>query len=193
MPKGVSVRGVGQVANGQRRDHRPGGLRAVGGQAGETKSEMVLLFCGRNVRARAAKRSYPITWSAAFGTALPCPSIPRVFLVVAVVVEVEVLVVVVHHRRCCLLRTNNGDLSSVPLNNPLFLCRLGAGGPRARGHLRLELRRIRDRNVPVQGAEHLPGWCERGSRDGVGRVRHPLHGALHGHADGEPEGLQVRE
>lgn len=70
-------------------------------------------------------------------------------------------------------------------------CRKGVGGPRARWHLWLELRRVRDGHVPVQGAQHLPSGGERGAGDGVGRVRHSLHGALHGHARGKSQGLQV--
>ena len=67
-----------------------------------------------------------------------------------------------------------------------WLVEQGLADPAAGGHLRLELRRLYGRHVPDARARNLQGRGGRRAGDRLGRLRHALHRALHGHAAVEP-------
>mmetsp|Transcript_12195 Transcript_12195/g.25691 ORF Transcript_12195/g.25691 Transcript_12195/m.25691 type:complete len:392 (-) Transcript_12195:141-1316(-) len=70
------------------------------------------------------------------------------------------------------------------------LGRKGRGGPREGGHLRLELRRIHERHVSGQTTGRLQGGRCRGHGLQLGRIRHLLHGTIHGNPGVEPGGVR---
>ena len=59
----------------------------------------------------------------------------------------------------------------------------------ARRRHRRELRRLHDPALPDRGPRRLPGGCRRRARHRLGRLRHLLHRALHGHPGRQRRGL----
>lgn len=70
------------------------------------------------------------------------------------------------------------DPSTRSTHPPLPTGVAGPGAARARGRVRVELRGLPGVHVPVQGPADVPGGHRGRARHQLGRLRHPLHGAV---------------
>lgn len=90
-----------------------------------------------------------------------------------------------HFFQSCDVRNSLMDFVFLVLIHACVL-KPGACGPCSRWHIRLELWGLRDGHVSVQGTKHIPSGGQRCPGHGMGRLRHALHGALHGNSGNQP-------